>query len=536
MLNPTYLHLSRCNVFHFRFPIPPHLTPNGKAAHIKVSLQTRNPKEALRLANMLSYHAPIILRSCELADMDYGDIREILKTHFKELIEQKKEEIYRDGPLPDHEVQRLRREIEATQQAIAEGRNDIIEGEDINDRLQPIIDAQGLDMPEGSDDYNMLASEYKHAYRGYCGKVLTINDYQRAYQFKPDQQNPYAPKRIGKVYKLSEAIDTYTKEKIRLGTWSKRTIKSKQSDLSLLKEILGDDYNLMAMTDKEAREIKSIVLDMPVNRRKNLKTRNLPVREAIKVEGIEKISVKTAQLTIGTYYTFFAWAKDHKMTTANHFEGLTIDTPKGARKPKRLPFDDAAMRTMLDALDSKKAKGTIKDYQYWGTLLGSYTGARLNEIAQMEIKDVRQVEGIWCLDLNDDDEGKHLKNESSKRLVPIHSAILDKGFLDHIETIQKKKQTRVLYELVYDENNGYGRNLSRWFNEFFLKELELKTKLHVYHSLRHTVVTRLMQAGIEQPIVKAIIGHAQEGVLQKHYFTSGYTLKQLAEALEKLTF
>lgn len=534
MLNPTYLHLSRCNVFHFRFPIPAHLTPDGKITHIKVSLQTRNPKEALRLANMLSYHAPIILRSCELADMEYGDIREVVKTYFKDLIEEKTRQIHRDGPLPDQEVALLRQEAQAAHHAIQEGRNDISTGEPIKKRLQPIIDSQELDMPEGSDDYNMLADEYKFALKGYCGKVLTINQYQRTYGFDQESRNPYAPKRITKVHKLSDAIDAYTKEKVRLGTWSKRTIKSKQSDLSLLKEILGDDYNIAAMTDKEAREIKSLVLDMPVNRRKNLKTRNLPIREAIKIEGIEKISVKTAQLTIGTYYTFLAWAKDHKMATDNHFDGLTIDTPKGARKPKRLPFDDAAMRTMLHALENKKTNGTIKDYQYWGTLLGAYTGARLNEIAQMEIKDVRQVEGIWCLDLNDDDEGKHLKNESSKRLVPIHSAVLDKGFLDYIETVKKKKQTRVLYELVYDENNGYGRNLSRWFNEFFLKELDLKTKLHVYHSLRHTVVTKLMQTGIEQPIVKAIIGHAQEGVLQKHYFTSGYTLKQLAEALERL--
>jgi integrase len=56
----------------------------------------------------------------------------------------------------------------------------------------------------------------------------------------------------------------------------------------------------------------------------------------------------------------------------------------------------------------------------------------------------------------------------------------------------------------------------------------------VFHSLRHTVVTFLMQANIPEPIVKAIVGHAQAGVTQQNYFKEGYTLRQLSDALERL--
>jgi site-specific recombinase XerD len=536
MLNPTYLHLSRCHIYYFRFPIPAYLSANGKASHLKVSLQTRNPKEALRLANMLAYHAPIVLRSYELAEMEYGEIREVLKTYFKRLIEEKTRQIHRDGPLPKDELAQLREEQCAVLEAIKDERNNIFEDEDIRERLLPIFAEQGLDIQEGSPEYIMLAEEYKYALRGYCGKIMNVNAYQRAYGFDDAERNRYGAKPITKVHKLSDVIENYTKEKIRTKSWAVRTIKSKQADFTLLKEILGDDFNIATMTDREAREIKTIILDLPVNRNKNPLIRHLILREAIKVEGVDKISIKTAQIMIGTYYAFFKWAKDHKLILENFFEGLTIDTPKGARQPKRLPFDNEAMVLILDALAKKKASGAIKDYQYWGTLMAIYSGARLNELAQMEIKDVREVEGIWCLDLNDDDEGKHLKNESSKRLVPVHSALLDKGFLEYVETVKKKRHDRVLYELVYDENNGYGRNLGRWFNDSFLVELGLKTSLHVFHSLRHTVVTKLMREGIEQPVVRAIIGHAQEGVLQKNYFTQGYTLKQLADALSKLCY
>jgi len=54
----------------------------------------------------------------------------------------------------------------------------------------------------------------------------------------------------------------------------------------------------------------------------------------------------------------------------------------------------------------------------------------------------------------------------------------------------------------------------------------------VFHSLRHTLITRLSQADVPEPVVKAIVGHAQEGVTQQHYFREGYKLTQLSDAIE----
>lgn len=59
MQNPTYLTLSRHNVFYFRWPLPKNLRQAGKTTHLKFSLRTREPKQALRLANALEYHMSI---------------------------------------------------------------------------------------------------------------------------------------------------------------------------------------------------------------------------------------------------------------------------------------------------------------------------------------------------------------------------------------------------------------------------------------------------------------------------------------------
>jgi hypothetical protein len=46
---PSYLSLSRHGVFYFRFPLPESFREAGRATDIKVSLRTRDRREALHL-------------------------------------------------------------------------------------------------------------------------------------------------------------------------------------------------------------------------------------------------------------------------------------------------------------------------------------------------------------------------------------------------------------------------------------------------------------------------------------------------------
>ncbi|HUS52865.1 MAG TPA: DUF6538 domain-containing protein, partial [Thermohalobaculum sp.] len=53
----TYLTLSRHHIYYLRWPLPASLHPRGKAYDIKVSLRTRDQREALRLSRRLAYVA-----------------------------------------------------------------------------------------------------------------------------------------------------------------------------------------------------------------------------------------------------------------------------------------------------------------------------------------------------------------------------------------------------------------------------------------------------------------------------------------------
>ena len=170
--------------------------------------------------------------------------------------------------------------------------------------------------------------------------------------------------------------------------------------------------------------------------------------------------------------------------------------------------------------------------------MGIYTGARLNELAQLKLSDIQQKDGIWCFDINDnvDDDAearKRLKNKASKRLVPIHSHLLDWGILDYIEVLKEQGREQVFPELKYEVKHGYGRNLSRWFNGRFLVKLGIKTRRLVFHSLRHTVATELSRMDVEEGLIKDLIGHTQDGELQVTYH-KGYLTKQRKAAIEKI--
>ena len=59
-------------------------------------------------------------------------------------------------------------------------------------------------------------------------------------------------------------------------------------------------------------------------------------------------------------------------------------------------------------------------------LIAAHTGARLSEFIDAHTKDIELVEGVWCLQIREDnrEEGQTIKTEGSKRTVPLHSAIL----------------------------------------------------------------------------------------------------------------
>jgi len=142
----------------------------------------------------------------------------------------------------------------------------------------------------------------------------------------------------------------------------------------------------------------------------------------------------------------------------------------------------------------------------WLMLLGLYSGARLNELCQLQCPDLRCEDGIWYLsidDLVDDEDGEQsIKNEGSRRNVPLHPAIIESGFLAFVG----RRQGRVFADLEFDEMQGYGKAASKALNKHIRRLIPDRRK--VFHSFRHTFKSLARNAGMPEDVHDFLTGHA----------------------------
>lgn len=160
----------------------------------------------------------------------------------------------------------------------------------------------------------------------------------------------------------------------------------------------------------------------------------------------------------------------------------------------------------------------------------------MSELIQLTTNDVRQDNGVWCLDINKGDgpkNGKSLKSFASKRMIPLHSELLKIGFLGFVEKKKKVKSIRVFDEIKSGKNELWSHNYSKHFGRY-LKQIGVKTQKTTFHSFRHNFADALRSANIEDSHIKALMGHADGTVTSIYGF--GVPLNVLATDMQKVIF
>ena len=118
---------------------------------------------------------------------------------------------------------------------------------------------------------------------------------------------------------------------------------------------------------------------------------------------------------------------------------------------------------------------------------------------------------------------KKLKNQSSRRIIPIHDTLIDLGLIELVELLKKRQigRDRLFRELKYGEN-GYIRNVTYFFSQY-LKKLSIKSEERKldFHSFRHTLIDHLKQKGVEPHFINELLGH-NSGNIDLERYGKGY--------------
>ncbi|MFV1846829.1 site-specific integrase [Stenotrophomonas maltophilia] len=179
-------------------------------------------------------------------------------------------------------------------------------------------------------------------------------------------------------------------------------------------------------------------------------------------------------------------------------------------------------------------------HRYWAPLLAYYTGARINEIAQLKLSDFETINGIWCIqirvgkDVGEDGlalgtTSQKVKGKASIRTIPVSPDLISLGLKNYLDDVRTTGHPRLFPHLsagVSIKNGrrqvlGYSHALVPVFSKY------LKTKGFpngvVFHAFRHTFVSVLHEQGASIEQIESITGHLDSSgnrsgrTLHRHY-------------------
>lgn len=197
---------------------------------------------------------------------------------------------------------------------------------------------------------------------------------------------------------------------------------------------------------------------------------------------------------------------------------------------KRRAFTDEELERLLVRVESeyqftRHTAHTTSEARRWATLVSVVTGARSAEVCHLTKRDIVTLDnGLVCIDINEDGDGKSVKNKHSVRLVPLTANAygLDlKSFLSWVDTQP-------------DEGPLFGMTpsaYSSWFNSRVLTEALPEATGVSLHSLRHWLATRMKERGVNLVDAQGILGHSSQSITYDLY-GKGHAVGRLADVLK----
>lgn len=251
----------------------------------------------------------------------------------------------------------------------------------------------------------------------------------------------------------------------------------------------------------------------------------------------EKQTSKTVDKKISILRTLFRVAVHDELLPADPTAGVLVAMPKTAKRP-RTGFTSDELGTIFGAaLFQRGAVAGCKfgPAEFWLPLIGLYTGARIEEIAQLRVKEIRRHAALgYFFHITDEGEDSAVKNESSRRRVPIHQSLLNAGLLAYAEAVPE--QDGYLFPTLTPDkyqrrSSGYGKE----FGKFLRDELKILDRRKVFHSFRHLFKHRCRELGISEDVHDAITGHTSASEARS-YGNDEYPLEPLFAALAAFHF
>lgn len=309
---------------------------------------------------------------------------------------------------------------------------------------------------------------------------------------------------------LNDYLSHLRSEKARSDEWlnkSERAIREADElmDHPLLTEV---NYQL-------ADQFRDRLKMLPKNRSKGAyKSKSYAQLVEMDIPNSERLRGQSINNRIEAVSRYCQWLIRREQMQSNPFEGLKVSTEDSVSYGYFTEADiGLILQTFIFDPDCDYFKRHGRASRWWLILIALFSGARIGEILQLTVNDVkRSDDDIYYFDITDEQEGKKIKTENARRQVPIHSQLLALGFIEYWEGI---KSTNPCSRLLPEAPIGKGKisgPCSNWFREKFRDKYfpAMKDRNLVFHSFRksfiHYALDNLRSDG-DVPAMQLVVGH-----------------------------
>jgi integrase len=375
-------------------------------------------------------------------------------------------------------------------------------------------------------DINKFFEKYGSEAAEKIGKARRVAELQKLERIPTIQINENKNTTPGRH--LSELIEPFLDNLKRKNGWKQVNDSEDKYRhvLGLLIDLVDKPANLLVKGDLV--KAKDLFLKLP-NIRKFTQYRGKSAKELYKINIPQEhtLSNNTIKQHADKLVTFLNWLFDNDHCSEN-FSKVFKDIVKTIKKEGKDFYTEEQLKVLFNPTNYK----TLELSRYWIPLIALHTGARINEICQLDVEDIKQIGDVWVFDINEDDDRKSVKRESSKRIIPIHSKLLQLGLLQFVESRRGKKK---LFNVTYTEKNGYAGVIGKWWIRW-QKQCGIEDNVS-FHSFRKTVINYFNQT-LELPEVAHAYytGHAQQGNEGIKTYTKEKPLPEAKTMFNKLVF
>ncbi|HBL7075743.1 site-specific integrase [Escherichia coli] len=197
---------------------------------------------------------------------------------------------------------------------------------------------------------------------------------------------------------------------------------------------------------------------------------------------------------------------------------------------KRRAFTDEELEGLLIRVEAeyqftRHTAHTSSEARRWASLVSVVTGARSAEVCHLTKRDIVTLDnGLVCIDINEDGDGKSVKNKHSVRLVPLTDGAYGFDLASFLSWVNTQSDEGPLFGMT---PSAY----SSWFNSRVLTEALGDAENVSLHSLRHWLATRMKERGVNLVDAQGILGHSSQSITYDLY-GKGHAVGRLADVLK----